>query len=334
MYSIQGGKTLQQILKLFYLSGIWQSNEESKYRRISKRLFYTFFAAFCPSFFATNSFLCADRNEMIFSTQAVILASVIYVKSLYLLFKKPEILAFLYDPIVVHSIETREEYERMSKKIKKFMTFVRPYFLAICLTAASLIIIELPIFSADKGLPFFISFTWNDSEVVYWLAYLFLSLSTVLYCVINFSNAIIWYIMLNYSVEYQLLGNRLRNLGVTIAKNQNKNEKEKKIGKPELKQKTINSVPQSKKFVENLIVLVKAHRNMTETIERFRILFLNIISGPNHNQRHNNLCFCGLDISNELGNFYDDEEIDEVLEDLMNDLEVVPMFRYSCIDCA
>ncbi|XP_037039734.1 odorant receptor 94b-like [Bradysia coprophila] len=276
MVTIEGDEMLQQIIQIFYLSGIWQSDEESNYRKIVKRLFYTCFGAWLPSFFAINAFRCVDRNESIFSMQAAILISVVYMKFLNLLFKKEEILAFLNDPIVVHSNVNRAEYDQVNRNITKFTKFVRPYCLAIFITAVLVIVTKLPIFSADKGLPFFISFTWNVSEIVYWLAYLFLSLSTVLYCVINLINVLVWYIMLNYSIEYELLGNKLKTLGVTTVKvkNQDKNKKPQKLKKKVLNQKS--SVPESKKFVENLIVLVKAHRNVTETVERFRSCFSTI----------------------------------------------------------
>ncbi|XP_037037390.1 putative odorant receptor 71a [Bradysia coprophila] len=274
MYSIQADKTFQKIIKIFYLSGIWQRDEEPNYRKIGKKLFYTSFGALLPIFFATNSVLCVNRNESIFSVQIAILLWVVYLKFLYLLFKEQEIFDFLNDPTVVHSIENREQYQQTNKKIKKFIGLVRLYFFTLCLTAALLIIVKLPIFSTDKGLPVFISFTWNDSEIIYWLTYLFLSLSIALYCVVNFMTPLVWYIMLNYSVEYQLLGDKLKNLEGKTIKNEAQNEnKQEKGTKKMLGQKTYNLIQQSKQFVENLIVLVTAHRNLNETIERFRSCF-------------------------------------------------------------
>ncbi|XP_037028720.1 odorant receptor 94a-like [Bradysia coprophila] len=276
MVTFEANKMMQQILRVFYLSGIWQSDKESNYRRMFKKFFYSFFGAWLPIFFATNAFRCVDRNESIHSAHIAVITVVVYMKCLYLLFKKQEILAFLNDPIIVHLNENREEYEQANRKIKKLMKFVRPYCLVIFITDVLLIVTKLPIFSADKGLPFFISFTWNVSEIVYWLTYLFVSLSIVLYCVINFMTLLVWYIMLNYSVEYELLGNKLKTLGVTTVKDKNhdKNEKQKTIREKVLNQKS--SVPESKKFVKDLIVLVQAHRNVTETVERFRSCFSTI----------------------------------------------------------
>ncbi|XP_037035698.1 odorant receptor 94b-like [Bradysia coprophila] len=275
MATIEADKMLQQISKIFYLSGIWQSDGESKYRKISKKCFYSLFAAWIPIFFAINAFRCVDRNESVHSAQIAVLTAVEYVKFLYLMYKKQEILSFLNDPIFVHSIQNREEYELANRKIEKLMKFLRPYCLAIFITVFLVIVIKLPIFSADKGLPFFISFTWNVSEIFYWLAYLIISLSIVLSAVINFITVLVWYIMLNYSIEYELLGNKLKTLGVSTEKdkNQDKNDKQKKIVEKIQSRKSQIGVQQSKKFVENLIVLIKAHRNLTETVERFRSCF-------------------------------------------------------------
>ncbi|XP_037034325.1 putative odorant receptor 71a [Bradysia coprophila] len=262
MFTIQVEKTIQLIKQIFYLMGIWQRDEESNYRKMGKKLFYSFLGTFYPIFFTANAFLCDNLVEAVFSVQISITATIGYVKILYVLFEKHEILAFLRDPIVVHSIENREEYEETVKKIKKFMNFVRLYCLAIFATAPVLIVIALPIFSSDRGLPLFISFSWNHSEIIYWFAYLFVSLSCFLYVIMNLMTILIWYIMLNYSIEYELLGNKLRKLGVI----------KKTVSKTTKKQKQFK-LTQRSGFAEDLIVFVKAHRNLTETIKRFRSFF-------------------------------------------------------------
>lgn len=209
MVAITADKMLQQVFKLFYLSGIWHSDGESDYRIIFKNCSYSLFAASAPIFFVIHIFRCADRNESINSAQIAIIMSVVYVKFLYLLCKKQEILAFLNDPIVVHSNKYREEYDHANRKIEKLMKFLHPYCVAIIITAVLLIVINLPMFSAGKGLPFFINFTWNVSEIFYWLAYFIISLSIVFYVTVNFISVLIWYIMLNYSIAYELLGKKI-----------------------------------------------------------------------------------------------------------------------------
>lgn len=244
MHSIQVDETIQKIMQIFYRIGLWQSEEESNYRKISRKFFYTFFGVLFPIFFAINAFLCDDRNESFFSLQIAIIVGVMYVKFQYLLFNKQEIIEFLFDPTVVRSIEYRDEYNQMRRKIEKFMKFVRPYCLMIYITAALLIVSKLPILSSDKGLPLFISFSWNDSEIVYWLAYLYVSLLIFLFDTANLITVLIWYVMLNYSIEINLLGNKLRKLGVR-----------KEIIKDSPTERSV--------YVDDLVVLIKDHRKLS-----------------------------------------------------------------------
>ena len=302
MHSIQVDKTIEQIIKIFYKIGVWQRDDESYRRRIAKKLFYTFFGALVPIFFAMNARLCVDQSEAIFSVQIAIMSAILYVKLLYILFKKQEIFAFLYDQTILHSIKDRKEYDQTSEKIKKFMKFVRPYCLAVLATACAQVACKLPIFSDDKGLPGFISFSWNDSETVYWLAYSFLSLSIPLCATLNLITPLIWYILLNYAIEYELLGNKVRNLGV-------RNTSVKTIAEKQINFK----LTERSAYAEDLIVFIKAHRNLMEydvthiqksaaadlTVNLFlkqdnrtiQIVFFNFIYGSNRNQCHLYLYF-------------------------------------------
>lgn len=126
MFVIQVDKTIFQIIKIFHRIGMWQSDDEPTYRKIGNQLFYTFFGTLFPIFFINNAILFDDWNESIFSIEAAIIASVVYLKLLYLLFKKQDILEFLNDRIVTHthSIENGEDYAETNKKIEKIIKFV------------------------------------------------------------------------------------------------------------------------------------------------------------------------------------------------------------------
>nr|QGW45419.1 odorant receptor 46 [Bradysia odoriphaga] len=256
MYTNEVDETIQRFIKMFYQVGMWQRDDESMLRKVAKKLFHTIFGASYPIFLLTNSFLCDDRSESIYSIQLTIIGLFLYVKYLYVLFKKREILALLYDKNVIHATENREEYEQNKRKIGKFMKFVRPFVLSIFITCPLLVVVKLPIFSDDKTLPMFISFTWNNSEIIYWVAFCYLALALLLYAIAIQITILIWYIMFNYSIEYEMLGNRLRNLGTET--------KTKMIRDV---QKRIMLVPRN--FNENFIVSVKACRTLTKTIQRF-----------------------------------------------------------------
>ncbi len=253
MYKIELKQTLCRIVEIFYFFGIWQTDEESTIRKAGKKFCYAFVLFLFPIFFATNAILCTDRNESIFSVQLTVLSTVLYVKFLYLVSKKKEILEFLNDKIVYQAMEECQEFGHYNKTIETFLKFIHFYVFMIIFSALLVIGIKLPMWSADKYLPLFITFSWNNSEIIYWLAFVFVSLSMVFFSVVNLLTVVIWYIMLNYSIEYQRLGIKFRNLGWDI-----KEVSKKKVTKKQLR------LPSRNMFVENLIVLVKNHQNLTE----------------------------------------------------------------------
>lgn len=254
MFAIEVDKTIRYFINVFYRVGIWSSDDESSFRKFGKKFVYIVFGALFPIFFATNSFLCSDRNESIYSVLTALEAAIQYVKLLYLLFKKDEILALVNNKI--DPIENHSDYDKNNKKLKKFMRFARPYCISIYITVALLIVIKLPVFSSDKGLPFFISFTWNDSAIIYWLAFSYMLLSTPLCATVNLSTPLIWYIMLNCSIKYELLGIKLRNVGSgnkTIEPRVKKNQKNLKLTR-------------GSTYVEDLIIFTKDHRRLAEYV--------------------------------------------------------------------
>lgn len=161
-------------------------------------------------------------------------------------------LTFLYDPVVAHCIPGHiESTKQANKKIKKFINFVTLYLLMVVVGVVFGIVSCLPLFSYEKKLPFFISFpfNFNYSEIVYWIAYTFIALGGVCCVASNLITVIIWYIMLNYSVEYEVLENKLRNLGV------NKTNKTTNVKLTKNSRKSLQN-----SFQKDLVTLIKDHR--------------------------------------------------------------------------
>ncbi len=258
MYKIELNQTLCRIVEIFYYMGIWDKDNKPTFPKFLKNFFQALIIALFAIFLATNALLCDDKNESIFVGQVVVLTTVILVKCLYLILKKQDILAFLYDPIMSHSTEDRKQHNQSHQKIDKFMKFTHFYLFMLIVPLILTIGIKLPIISSDKGLPMFISFSWNNSEIIYWLAFVFVSLSMVLCVTINLLSILIWYIMLNYSIEYEHLGSKIRNLGWEIKVDIKKKVNKKKAWSIESKLAPKNS------FVDNLIILVKAQQNLKE----------------------------------------------------------------------
>lgn len=246
MNKVDGSQTVDKIFKLFFFFGIWQHDNEECLRKAGKKCFYLLFFPLYPIFLVVHATLCEEKNEIIYSLESSLLTAVIYLKLWYLLFKKEEICAFLCKPTVLEWTHDEEILKTVNGKIEKFTKFLRAYDAMIFVSISlSIIVARLPPLTTGKErLPMFLRFLWEDSEVIYWTLYVFLSLSVMLCFLVNHFVLLLWYIMLNYSLECQLLGNELKHLGKGGKNNEN------------LKIQSKHS------YVEDLVALIKIHQDL------------------------------------------------------------------------
>ncbi|KAJ6649327.1 Odorant receptor 94b [Pseudolycoriella hygida] len=260
MYKVEVHKTLCIITQLMFFVGVWRNEEKLTF--CQKRIQYFYMT--CPILFmislGTFVILSSETNEAIFVLQLVIPTAVLTVKLAYLLFKQNEILGFLYDPICEHSIQDRMEWQRVTKRIETFMKFVRAYVYMIGITCALVLFLNFPIFSSDRKLPAYISFPHQLPDSTYWFFFVVLDLGIGCCFFASFTVVLVWYAMYNYSIAYQVLGSRLRRLGLPI---EEVNERQRKNAKLKLR----NS------FAQDLIKLVKDHQNLSEAVKRFKKFF-------------------------------------------------------------
>lgn len=246
MYHIEIDNTINKLLAIFHQFGMWRNGDEIVFLKMGRKLIYLIFHV---SFFislASGCFLSDDKNESTLLGAVASTTIVLIMKLICILWKKKEILALLRN-IVTHSIADHEEFVRVSKKLKKFKNFIFFYLFMLCAQLVFVAVICLPVFSAKKRLPLNIGFpsNWKNSEIVYWLAVVYLMCSIIMSIVCSFLTIIIWYIMINCSINYEKLEKQF-----------------KCMGEIEAIQRKFSKAEKQKLFLQNLIDLVKTHRNI------------------------------------------------------------------------
>lgn len=224
MYKLEVDPTLRRIIEAFHLIGVWRNGEDSSFRASCIRILYFFqYFSFCVFIllFSTGAYANQDRYQQIFLIDVQISTSVILVKLFYLLFRKNELLNFLYDPIVTHSTADYDESTVVKNKMKKVAVFYKFYAVVIAITILSESFRPLPIFMGDvKMLPLFIRYNLaSDYDAVYWTAFIYGTIGCFYSGFYIMATVFTSYIMYNYAIEYELMGHRFRSLGYKSSKN-------------------------------------------------------------------------------------------------------------------
>lgn len=227
MYYIKTHKVIYQLMGAFYQVGMWWRNDDTFVclKLGTKLIHLIYYVSFLLSL--TCGAILSDRTDESAFFVALGLTSVVTcVRLNYILWHKVEICEFIND-IAVHTFTIHDEFSKFNKKINKFMQFVYCYIGVIFFGFFAIII--LPIFSYRQTLPLNIwfPFDWSNNGFVFWVAYLY-GVTVIMFSVIAaFLALLIWYIIMSYSIRYQMLGDQFRKIGLVVTSTARISDEEK-----------------------------------------------------------------------------------------------------------
>lgn len=213
MFNIRVDEKLSRILNFFYLSGIWQKNKTNSWQVVFKFLHLITHASFAVSLLS-GALVSEDKNEAIFLTAASMASSVLTIKLGYIMWLQEKTYAFLQD-IGNHSIIDRSEFFQTNQKINNFLKFATIFLSLTFFGLAPILVYSLPIFSNERKLGLNIGFPldWRNNEIAYWTAYFYIMYCYMFSIVCMLISVIIWFLMTNCSIKYELLGYQFKKLG-------------------------------------------------------------------------------------------------------------------------
>jgi len=214
MYSIKVHSKVNQITALFYIIGLWHRGDEPTVTETRIKCFYSFFYLLFPISLLGGAIKTDNKDDAIFLIETGIICIVLFVKFLYLIWKQKDILNLLHR-IGDYSAADHKEFTSINDKLNIFMKIMNFFYLS-ALFFASLITFGVPIVSFERKLFFNIAFPfdWKNNETAYWAAVVFLFIEATLTAISLLFSILMWYLMINCSLKYKVLGNQLRNLGV------------------------------------------------------------------------------------------------------------------------
>lgn len=254
MFKIETNKRINEIITFFHRSGLWQKENVKVFRKVGSKLFYLFFSIFLIVAMFYGAILSDEWSDKIFLTSVALAGVVHLVKVIYLLWKKEQILAFIHE-MTSHSIEDHNKFIDIKKKLKKFIDCVLIFVAGLFTGYACVFILSLPVFSSEKLLAVGIWFPldWKNSNIAFWLA----NGTLYIFCLVTLLSAllsiIVWYLMLNCSIKYDMLAHQFRNI-FEIPKKVSEGVSERPVTVKE------------HNFLEKIISLINNHQNLQRYI--------------------------------------------------------------------
>lgn len=260
MYRTEIPKVINQILAVFYKIGIWDVPERTKFSRIGLKLFhFIYYITFVISIIM-GAFLTTDSDEFVFLSGVSFGVCLHIVRMFYIISRKEKILNFI-QAIGLHTTNEVVEFVEINRKLKKLTKFAT-YFVSGCIVDLIFLTI-FPVLSGKKmivNIAFPQSFPWENGPSTYWIKHLFIVIGCIYPIILILLTIIVMYLMLNYAIKYEMLGNQLKVLGV---KNTSSKKTEKmKVCKEEL-------------FVKCLIDAIQNHREINEYHQHYNHQIIN-----------------------------------------------------------
>lgn len=214
MYKIEIHPIIGHVIKVLQLFGMWHKDDESFYRKMAKKTINSTILLSLFASLASGAYLSKDMNESVYLSAATVASALLVVKLSYILSKQNQIHQFLNE-ICVHTVTDAEEFDEINIKLNNFARFGYMNMLSMVVAIFLFTILSLPFFSSEKRLPLNVGFPldWKESLLGYWLAHTFVITAVVFAVVVTFFTIVYWYIMFNCSINYKILGNRLRKFG-------------------------------------------------------------------------------------------------------------------------
>lgn len=211
MYRVELHNGIKKIIVVFNLLGFWDNGIESPWNKTTKIFLYLFYASL-PVSVVTGALNCDTTEESVFLLVIAIATVVQLCKLFFIIWKRREILAFIAD-IGSISIDDRTECNEIDKKINKYAKLVENILFMFSIESALIFVFDAV--SEEKRLLFNIGFPldWKNSDIGYWTAFAYIVIQFV-YCIVIFLMDIItWYLMVIFSTNYELLGNKFKRMG-------------------------------------------------------------------------------------------------------------------------
>lgn len=267
MYTILLHHRINDSMKFFQRIGFWQAGEQPTARETRIKLFYTIYFTLFLISLIVGAFTSDSIDESIFLVVTAAITVVALTRLLHVVWKKLEIVELL-NRICVHSIDDQKQYVVVNERLETFMKF------AVVLACTTVVVnvfcaFSVPLIGKERSQVYNIGFPfdWRTNAVVYWIEFVFIFTSVSLGSLSLLVCLLTWYLLLNCSLKYDVLANRLRNMGAIRTEDNDGSITEGSFSEGSFSEESISETEEETLFVRDLIDGIETHKELNEYIQ-------------------------------------------------------------------
>nr|QGW45424.1 odorant receptor 51 [Bradysia odoriphaga] len=272
-YKLKMSDTYRKMIAFYHIVGLWKS-ENIHWKASFRQIFAFLLFVLCIILISLKAVITDDKDESVFLGATTLIGIVQIYRFYYIIWKQKKVVDLMY----ASSTSCTDDYEtfcHVNKKSLNFTTLFKSFLVAMF--ALCIITAFTPLVTKRLIFNFAFPLDYKTDEMAFWMAYVFIVISFLLSLTCCFLTSMIWYIMMNFVVKFELLGNDFKNLGVISTKGQESFSVTSRPTKQTL-------------YLQHLIEAIKSLESTDELLEEFASTFsglflLQIVTSS--------LCICG-----------------------------------------
>lgn len=215
MYVVELENGMSRLIKLFFAIGFWHRGDNPTLTQIVINTFYCVYYLFFPISLIAGAITNENSAESV-SLLAIALSNVTLVVKIYhIIWRKKDILQMM-NRNCIYTVDDQETFILIDNKLKSLMKFFTVFAFSAAMAAFCSIIAHIGYLGRERQLFFKIGFPFDykTNEIAFWLALAFNSTEEIVAVLIIFFSTIVWYLMVHCAFKYEILGHKLRTLGL------------------------------------------------------------------------------------------------------------------------
>lgn len=202
---------IERLIGVYYALGIWDDGNESKMRDIIKNSVFVFCTFSYPLTLIGGGLESDELEDSIFLLTLGLTVAVLEFKGVWVFFNQNKILNLL-NATCVPIPNDKEFTDRVNNKLNILRKCCFAFVSVTIFLIFAITIVSSPL--VFHTLPYKIWFPLNyrKSRTAHWIAHCFVFISEIYLGLVSFLSSIMWYVMLHCSIQYDILGHRLKHL--------------------------------------------------------------------------------------------------------------------------